>query len=171
MNASKDAKVKGIAGYITLIFSASFIDVPIIALLAMPGLIAGPILLIMSILSLTKVDNGKESVPGFSTVLVVIGIVALSVTMGFTGVKFIGYDVISGSHNVADRFYPASLKIVYIILIADFIATSVIVWGIKLRSGIKGKEILFVWVILFLSIPLIVAIIKLLQFILFQHST
>jgi len=171
MNASKDAKVKGIVGYITLIFSASFIDVPIIALLAMLGLIAGPILLIMSILSLTKKDNGKESVPKFSTVLVVIGIVALSVTMGFTGVRFIGLSVVSDSNDVADIFYPASPKIVYIILIADFIATSVIGWGIKLRSGIKGKEILFVWAILFLSIPLIVAIIKLLQLILFHHST
>jgi hypothetical protein len=170
MNDSRDSKTLGIVGFLLLILSSSFLDVPMFGLLAMPVFIAGVICVIIYSLRFKKTSYSTLNAYWFSTFLIILGVLALSITMGYTGIKFAGYFSVSGSHDIADSFNSSSSKIILIILIVDFVATSIILLGMRLRSEIKRNNILLAWVILFLSVPLIVGIIKLLQLIIFHPN-
>jgi hypothetical protein len=150
----------GTTGYTLLIFGAAFLNIPILGLLAIPLFLASSVMLIYFFVSLCD----KKSHKIISTGLIIIGIILLWVTIGITAVQYSEY-LLALSRDNAENFFPSpgltALKTIGSALIASLIIT----YGIKLRSTLSNKKLLYILIGTYVSVPLTILLIKILELI------
>lgn len=141
-------------GLILLIFAAALLDAPIFSLLALPVFMIGMVICMMFLLSLRGgLLSRKRRWLGF--ILIISGVVGFSLTLGCISVQFVEYSL---PLNAAEWIN------VFITLVSAVITTSITTLGICQRTGWRGKRIRLVWAKIFSLAPLVVVVIKLLEF-------
>ena len=162
MKISSWSKTFGIIGYILLVVGATFLHAPILALGAIPILIVSIVLCTTFLFSLSndQVSNKKW----LGAFLIIVGIIGFYITIGYAAYQYADY-LVASSRNVIERFYPSPWKVIFVfkVLAADIIATSIITLGIKQRTGWEGKRIRLAWSAIFLSAPITIAMVRLLE--------
>ena len=129
-------KTLGIWGYGILIISAAFLDIPFIGLLAMITFLVGVILLLIFYL---KLINLKNKLGFLFIVLVVIGILILSGTLGYSAVEFNKYLV--SSHRGQELLYSPWKRTIIVIAI-NIISSFFILVGIRNSTKLDKEKLL-----------------------------
>ena len=160
IKVSSRLKTFGTIVYASLVVSAAFLDIPILGLLAVLVFVVTILICITLLFSLP--EDKASNKRWLSTFLIPIGIIGLSITMGYVAIQYSGY-LVASSRNVIERFYPSPWKIILTVMIANVVATSVVTLGIKQRTGWKGKRVLLIWSVMFLSVLVTIATVKLLE--------
>ncbi|TBR19035.1 MAG: hypothetical protein EPO57_05280 [Chitinophagaceae bacterium] len=149
----------GITGYILLIVSAAFLDVAILALLAIPVFIIGAIMVLAFYRSLINKETPKR---WLAISLTTIGTILLSALAGNAGCQFISYLRGEPFGEIGYPFPSPPLSVIEIIGV-NILASFIILIGIKQNSLLTNKRIYLVWIPTFLLIPLVILLIKLLK--------
>lgn len=160
IKVSSRLKTFGTIVYASLVVSAAFLDIPILGLLAVLVFVVTIPICITLLFSLP--EDKASNKRWLSAFLIPIGVIGLSITMGYAAIQYSGY-LVASSRNVIERFYPPPWEIILTVMIANVVATSVVTLGIKQRSGWKDRKLFLLWFVLFLAVPLVVATVKLLE--------
>ena len=150
----------GIAGYILLIVSAAFLDVPFLGLLAIPIFIVSVGMVLTFYLSLISKETSKR---WLAISLISTGTILLSAVVGHSAIKFTVY-LVANSRGEVDEFFPSLWLNVFQIIGVNILASLIILIGIKQRS-IMNKRLYLAWLPTFLVIPLVTLLIKLMELI------
>jgi hypothetical protein len=150
--------IRGSLAYSLLIISASFLDVAIFGLLAIPLLLVSAGMLMAFYISCV----GKE-IPerALAIVLIIIGTVLLSLVTGYAGVRYMAY-LHSGSSGEMQEPFPSLVLNVIQIIGINLLASLLILIGLK-RSIVPMRSLIAIWGPTLLLIPSVVLLIHLLQ--------
>jgi len=152
-------KSPGIWGYILLIISSAFIDVPIIALLAMLAFLAGVVILLIFFYNL--IDKDKPHRWLFIS-LVTLGTLMLAAALGYSAVEFTEYLV---SKHRGEEIANSHWSLIIQIKAINIVSSLIIFIGIKHSSKLNKKALIFSWLPTLLIIPVTIILVKLLEII------
>lgn len=151
--------------YLLLCCSAAFINVPIVAVLALPCMVIALILLTVSILSLKA-----EYYSTFSTFLIVGGLLIIGFTSAQFSIEYTGY-LVSISRHVNQRIYPSPLATFFPIILLGFIASVLFILGLKGRFSPSNNTLYKIYFVIFLNPLFVLVLITILYFIDYPLST
>jgi hypothetical protein len=152
-------KTLGILGYSILIISAAFLDIPFIGLLAMITFLAGVVLLLIFYL---KLINVKEKYRLLFILLIVIGILTLSGTLGYSAIGFNEYLV--SMHRGEELSHSPWIRLASIIGI-NVVSSFLIFAGIRNSDELNKETLYSCWLPTFFIIPVTIVLIKILEII------
>lgn len=151
----------GFFGYIMLIFSASFLNVPILSLVSMPVFIISIFVCIYFFFSLSKknFDDQKR----LAHFLIIIGIIGLSIVIAYAAISYSDF-LVAVSRNVVEKLYPSPWFIGFMIknILFDLLFVSFVMLGAKEFIQFTAKALFFLGLAMLLSIPLTLFLVKLL---------
>ena len=150
----------GIIGYILLVVSASSFHMPILSLLALPVFVVS--ILVCAVFFFLLPQNHATNKKWFSAFLIIVGTMGLAATIGYSAWQYADY-LVAISRNVVEKFYPSPWLKVFMMLGFDAVASSIIVLGVQKRTRWKGKSLFFLYLTVFLSVPITVVLVKLLE--------
>lgn len=145
--------------YLLFVFSAAFLNVPMLGILAMPLLLISGIALLIIFLSLHDEEVEKKLI---STLIITIGTILLIIIVGYTAIQYTEY-LLAIRRGVVERFFPSPWLGTLKIMGTALIASITIVVGIKLRSGWSNKRLFFIFLVIFSSVFLTTLIVKILE--------
>jgi hypothetical protein len=150
--------IRGSLAYSLLIVSASFLDVAIFGLLAIPLLMVSAGMLMALYISSVSEETPKRAL---AIVLIITGTVLLSLVTGYAGVRYMAY-LHSGSSGVMQEPFPSLVLNVIQISGINVLASFLILMGLR-RSVVPKKSLIAIWGPTLLLIPSVVLLIHLLQ--------
>ncbi|HDO31217.1 MAG TPA: hypothetical protein ENG79_09230 [Desulfobacteraceae bacterium] len=150
----------GAIGYILLVVSASFLDVPILSLLAIPTFVVSILIYGVFLFSFPQDDTINKK--WLANLLIIIGLIGLSIVIAEASTEYASY-LVAHSRNVIEKFYPSPWLTVFIILGFDIVASSIIALGARRRTRLESKHVFFLWLSAFLSVPITIVLVKLLE--------
>jgi len=148
-----------ILAYVLLIVSAAFLDVDILALLALPIFITSTGMVIAFHLALVDKRSPKK---WFGISLIIIGSILLSATVGYSAVKYIVYLRADASNAIQEPF-PSLILNAYQIIGMNLLASLVIFLGLKKSIMLANKKLYLIWIPTLLLIPVVTLLISSLQ--------
>lgn len=141
-------------GYLFLLISGTFLDAPIIALLAMLLFLAGLGLLIVFYVDL--IDREKSNQWLF-VLLAVSGTILLCGILGYAAVEYKQYLVAVGRNPEVKPSFSALI----IVTALNLTASILIYYGIRKSRKLNMVNLLFIWLPTLIIIPLTIILIKL----------
>lgn len=141
-------------GYLFLLISGTFLDAPIIALLAMLLFLAGLGLLIVFYVDL--IDREKSNQWLF-VLLAVSGTILLCGILGYAAVEYNQYLVAVGRNPEVKPSFSALI----IVTALNLTASILIYYGIRKSRKLNMVNLLFIWLPTLIIIPLTIILIKL----------
>jgi len=144
-----------IYGYLLLIVSSAFMDVDIIALLAMPGFLISIGLILIFYISLISKDNPKRKL---ALSLIISGTILLAAVVGYSGVTFIE-NLRNNSRIISEEFFPSLWPIIGI----NILASLIILIGLKQSRKLNNRRLNLVWLPTLGLLPLVLMLIKVLK--------
>ena len=149
----------GILGYLLLIVSAAFLDIPFIGLIAMLTFLVGLILLIVFF---TKFLEDELKYEWFYSTLIIVGVISLAGMLGYSSVEYTQHLV---SINRGEELPGLSgfhwMKILIISSIV-IISSLIILAGIW-KSSTDKIELIISWLPTLFLLPISILLIKLLE--------
>ena len=149
----------GILGYIIIILSAAFLDIPFIGLLAMLTFLVGLILLIIFFLKFLGDDLKYE---WFYSTLIIFGVIILVGALGYSSVEYNEYLVSVNRGEELSGFSGFNWNKILIIACIVIISSLIILAGIWKDSKDKIETIIS-WLPTLFLIPISILLIKLLE--------
>ena len=144
----------GFLGFLLLIVSAVFIDVPIIAILAIPVFLTGLILIL--IFYLKEIDK-ERIINIFPQVLIIIGVISFCVISGYAAIK---YNQFQGYLNMGEEINWNWINILMVAGI-NILSSFFIFLGIWIGNKCKYDVALEYITPTLIAIPIILLLIKL----------
>lgn len=148
----------GILGYLILLCSSAFLDVPVIGIIAMLTLVLGIVLIIAFYFSLI---NQEYSNKWLAKSLFITGILLLSGAAGYSAVEFTEYLAALSANTVAINF-PSPWLVISQITGVNLLASLIVFIGLKQGSYLKKKSLYLAWTPTLILVPLVVLLIKIL---------
>ena len=152
-------KTLGISGYVTLIISAPFLDIPFLGLLAVPIFLLGTILLTVFFL---KLIAEKYEFRFLNSAMVIAGVLLLCGTIGYSSTTFTEYLV--SMHRDEALLYSPFQKIVSIATIS-VVSSFLVFLAIRKSEKLSKRTLKSYWLPTFFIIPVVLVFIKLLELI------
>lgn len=144
-----------IFGFPVMVLSSAFLDVDVIALLAMPILFLSFLLILVFYTGLISKDSNARK---FALSFIITGMIIILITAGYAGVlsldHFREYPRYTGM-----TFFPSIL----ILLSANILGSVLIFLGLSKSNIIDKKKKVLVWSPSFVIIPAVILVIKLLK--------
>jgi hypothetical protein len=147
-------------GLILLIFGAAFITAPFYSKLAIQVYLIGIVICMIFLLSLHDNSLSRKRT-WFGFLLIGLGTIGFALTLGCVSVQCIEYRSLNLNRWIN----------IFSTLIAAIITTSITTVGISLRTGWRGKRMRWVWVKIFILMPIVIVLIAWLNFVGFAFST
>ncbi len=128
-------KWKLILYYLLLCGSAVYVNVPIVALLALPVMAIVLILLIMNILSLKAEYHSV-----FGAFLITIGVLGIGFALAQFSIEYTGY-LLSLARHTTQRFYPSLIATFFPSLLLGCIAMVLFLLGLQGRFALRKNTL------------------------------
>lgn len=147
-------EIIGILGFLLLIASSVFLDIPFIALLAIPVFIAGSILILISYL---KQVNNEKRMNILSQNLIIFGVVLLCALLGYAAVQYNQFQGFLGKNQELSWNWIKIFSVVGI----NIVASLSIFLGIWKGNNYRIEELVVLIIPTLLVIPVSLVLIKL----------